>query len=341
MIIMDEPSATLAIAEAENLFRVIEKLRAEGVTVIYISHRMDEVFRLADSLTVLRDGRHISTGPIAGKTRSAIIKDMVGRDVAESYPERCVLPGGQVLRLERITGNGDSDISLTLHKGEILGLAGLVGAGRTELAKLIVGAAKIESGVLEMDGSPVKIRTPDNAAKLGIGIIPENRKAEGVFMAQSVRWNISLMALRRASKFSFVNDGALKVKAAEMRDIFRIKTPSLEQMAGNLSGGNQQKVVLAKVLAADTHIILFDEPTRGIDVGVKQDIYRLMNELVERGVSIIMISSEMEELIGMSDRIIVLYRGKVAGELARAEFDQNRILELACGLGLAETGCTA
>jgi ABC-type sugar transport system ATPase subunit len=261
---------------------------------------------------------------------------MVGRDMAESYPERSVPIGEKVLSLEHITGNGDTDINLTLHKGEILGLAGLVGAGRTELAKLIVGAAAIECGSLTINGKPTKIRTPDNAAKLGIGIIPENRKTEGAFMTKSVFWNISLMAIKRNSKFTFVNDRALKAKTVEMTNLFRIKTPSLEQLVGNLSGGNQQKVVLAKVLAADTDIILFDEPTRGIDVGVKQDIYALMNELVARGVSILMISSEMEELIGMSDRIIVLYRGKVAGELERPAFDQNKILELASGLGSDE-----
>jgi ABC-type sugar transport system ATPase subunit len=263
---------------------------------------------------------------------------MVGRDVTETYPQRSTVPGEAVLELSHLSGNGDHDISLCLHQGEILGLAGLVGAGRTELGKLIVGAAKIEGGSIKVNGKNAHIHSPASAMKHSIGIIPEDRKREGAFLEQSVQWNINIMALRRSARFSFVNNKLLRKSALEMRELFDIKTPSMEQLVRNLSGGNQQKTVLAKVLAADTRIVIFDEPTRGIDVGVKQDFYRLMNELTARGVSILMISSEMEELVGMCDRIIVLYKGRIAGELKHDEFDQTKILEYASGSAYGARG---
>ena len=332
LIFMDEPTATLAMAETQRLFSIINKLKAQGVTIIYISHRMEEVFELADSITILRDGRHISTCPMEGLSRKDIIRMMVGRELNESYPVRSTAVGEPVLELDHLSGNGDYDISLTLHRGEILGLAGLIGAGRTELAKLIYGAAKRTGGTMKVKGAEVHPRTPGQALKLGIGLIPENRKTEGVFLDFSIRWNINIQALPLKSRFSVMNKKALAEQATEMEKRFSIKTPTLDQLVKNLSGGNQQKTALAKAIAADTDIIIFDEPTRGIDVGTKQDIYRLMNEMVARGVSIIMISSEMEELIGMSDRIIVLHEGRITGELHPEEFSQDRILELASGM---------
>jgi len=332
IIIMDEPSATLAVAEVNRLFEIIRKLKSRGVTVVYISHRMEEIFALADSITILRDGHHISTRSMSGLGRKEIIRMMVGRELTETYPSRNVELGPEVLRLENISGNGDHNINLNLHKGEILGLAGLIGAGRTELAKLIYGAAKITDGKMYVNGIEAKPANPRHALRLGIGLIPENRKTEGAFLDYSIRWNINIQALPLKSRFSFMNFKALDEQANEMQKRFQIKTPTLDQLVRNLSGGNQQKTVLAKVLAANTNIIIFDEPTRGIDVGVKQDIYHLMNELVERGISIIMISSEMEELIGMSDRIMVLHEGRISGELQKTEFSQDRILELASGM---------
>lgn len=332
VLIMDEPSATLAVAEANRLFGIIRKLKAQGVTIIYISHRMEEVFDLADSITVLRDGCHVATKPLEGLSRREIIKMMVGREVVETYPERAVKIGEPILEIEHLTGNGDEDINLTLHHSEVLGLAGLVGAGRTELAKVIYGAEKRKSGTIRLKGKTVSFHTPGAALDAGIGYISESRKTEGVFLDFSIAWNITISALKRYSCLTVMKRGELNKVVENMSKRFRIKTPSMQQMVRNLSGGNQQKTALAKVLALNTDIIIFDEPTRGIDVGVKQEIYQLINEMVERGVSIIMISSEMEELIGMSDRIVVLHEGRVAGEMDKKDFDQQKILELASGM---------
>lgn len=336
VLIMDEPSATLAIAEVRRLFDIIRKLKAQGVTIIYISHRMEEVFELADSITVLRDGCHIKTCPMEGLDRSEIIRLMVGRELTEDYPSRSVPIGEPVLEIEGLTGNGDIDCSFALRKGEVLGLAGLVGAGRTELAKVIYGAAPKTAGVIRLKGRPVNFKSPRDALNAGVGYISENRKTEGVFLDFPIAWNITISALQRYSRLTFLDQKALDQVVTSMSQRFRIKAPTMEQLVRNLSGGNQQKVALAKVLALDTHVVIFDEPTRGIDVGVKQEIYQLINEMVERGVSVIMISSEMEELMGMSDRIVVLHEGRIAGTLEKSEFDQHRILELASGISQKE-----
>ena len=315
-----------------RLFDIILKLKKQGVTIIYISHRMEEVFELADSITILRDGCHIKTCPMEGMTRKEIIRAMVGRELVEDYPSRSTQIGPPVLEVEHLTGNGDTDISLTLHKGEVLGLAGLVGAGRTELAKVIYGVTHKESGTIKLKGEPVDFRAPRDALNAGVGYISENRKTEGVFLDFPISWNITISALRRYSKLSFTNKAALENVVNSMSDRFRIKAPTMEQLVRNLSGGNQQKVALAKVLALDTDVVIFDEPTRGIDVGVKQEIYQIINEMVERGISIIMISSEMEERVGMSDRIVVLHEGRITGELEKKDFDQQKILEYASGI---------
>jgi len=332
VMIMDEPTATLTFGEVRHLFEIIRTLKAKGVTIIYISHRMDEIFELADSITILRDGKHVDTRPMSELSRKDIIKLMVGRELKESFPPRNVEIGESVLELRDICGNGDESISLTLHKGEILGLAGLVGAGRTELAKVIVGAAKLTSGQMLLFGNPVSFSTPGRAVDAGIALIPENRKTEGAFLDYSINWNIGIMALRRFSKHWIMNKELIDKQVSSLSHRLRIKTPSFDQLVRNLSGGNQQKVVVAKALAAETKVIIFDEPTRGIDVGAKQEIYKIMNQIVESGVSIIMISSEMEELIGMSDSIVVLHEGHMTGELERKDFNQQRILELASGM---------
>ena len=231
-----------------------------------------------------------------------------------------------------MSGNGDSDISLVLHKGEILGLGGLVGAGRTELARLIFGAERLESGEILVNGQKVVLRRPTDAIQQGIGLIPEDRKLQGCFLNNSIRWNISIMSLTKTGTKHLTNRKNETKQAAEYRDLLQIKTPSMEQLTGNLSGGNQQKVVIAKVLATQSDILIFDEPTRGIDVGARAEIYELMVGLLEEGKAIIMISSDMDELLGMSDRIVVLSEGKLAGELSRREFSQDKVLDLASGV---------
>ena len=332
VLIMDEPSATLSNKDVDKLFDVITHLKEEGVTVIYISHRMEEIFRISDDVTVMRDGKHIFTGPISEVDTHSLITMMVGREISETYPERHSPIGEAVLEVEHLYGNGDRDISFVLHKGEILGLAGLVGAGRTELAKVLYGAVPKEKGIIRVKGKEVTFRNPEDAVACGIGLIPEDRKGEGAFLNYSILWNSVIMALKKDANGIFVDDKKMEEKAEELSKTFQIKAPSLEQLVRNLSGGNQQKTVLAKTFAADTDILIFDEPTRGIDIGVKHDIYKLMNEIAERGVSIIMISSEMEELIGMSDRILVLHEGDMMGEVPKERFDSRYILKLASGI---------
>jgi len=335
ILIMDEPSSAIANTEVENMLKVVARLKESGVTILYISHRMDEVFRIADRVTVLRDGQYISTKTLGkencAELRKTIITLMVGREISENYPHRLIKPGKAVLEVKELCGNGTHDISFTLNKGEILGIAGLVGAGRTELAKVLYGAAKADKGEILINGKSVKINNPRQSISLGIGLIPENRKTEGAFLEYSILWNISSMCLKRLSSATVISRKREAALSKHYIQRMRIKTPSATQLVKNLSGGNQQKVVLAKVLAAQTDILIFDEPTRGIDVGAKTEIYLLMNELTEQGISIIMISSEMEELIGMCDRILVMRKGWMVGEVQNDRFDQKLILELASG----------
>ena len=332
VLIMDEPSAAIAVAEVENMFRIIRQLKKQGVTIIYISHRMDEVFEISDRVSILRDGRFVATRKIGEVSRQDLINMMVGRELTESFPGRNVKPGEVVFEVKHLSGNGDFDINFHLRKGEILGLAGLVGAGRTELAKMLFGDVKPTSGEIIVKGNVVKFSDTSKAIEAGIGLIPEDRKKEGAFLGYSIQWNIPCMSLKRISRAFVIDKKEANRLADEYVEKLRIKTPTVKQLVRNLSGGNQQKVVVAKVLAAHTDILIFDEPTRGIDVGAKQEIYHLMNELVEQGMSIIMISSEMEELLGMSDRVMVLYEGRISGELSKEEFSQSRVLELASGL---------
>jgi ribose transport system ATP-binding protein len=331
LLIMDEPSAPLSVAEVEKMFRVVKKLKQQGVSIIYISHRMEELFEIADNVTIMRDGKYITTVKTSETTRRELVNYMVGRELKEVFPNKKA-PGDEVLlKVEGLCGNGDEDISLELHRGEILGLGGLVGAGRTELVRLIFGADKFKAGRIFVDGQQVTPKSPAGGIRAGIGMIPEDRKRHGCLLTRSVRVNTTISCIRQLSKFGFV--GGKKEKAVTDEYIRRLKTktPSMEQLVGNLSGGNQQKVVIAKTLAAKCGIIIFDEPTRGIDVGAKQEIYKLITALADEGHGIIIVSSEMEELIGLSDRIIVLYRGRIAGELTRQEATQAKILELASG----------
>lgn len=332
VLIMDEPSASIPMAEVGNMFRIVRKLKERGVSVIYISHRLEELFELCDRVTVFRDGKYVVTRNVADITKKDLIKYMIGRELTEKFPERNVKIGEPVLEVRDLTGNGDFHINLQLHKGEILGLAGLVGAGRTELAKMVCGDVKPQQGEIIVRGKNMHAASVADAVDLGIGLIPEDRKQEGAFLEYSIEWNIPVMSLRRNSRRGLMNFKALDNLVDKYIKALDIKTPTAKQLVRNLSGGNQQKVVVAKVLAADTDILIFDEPTRGIDVGAKQEIYKLMNRLVEEGKSILMISSEMEEMLGMSDRIIVLHEGRVSGEVLKNEFTQEKILELASGI---------
>jgi len=331
ILIMDEPSAPLSVSEVEHMFEIIRRLKQSGVTVIYISHRLEEVFRISDRVTVMRDGRYVATKLTRDTNRKELISLMVGRELKESYPSRSNPPGEVALEVKNLSGNGDRDISFAVRKGEILGISGLVGAGRTELAMLLYGAVPTEGGEIWVEGKPVHIRSPQDAIQQGLGLLTEDRKGKGLFLEMSVGWNISFPIIRKLSRRGVVDTKTEKDIAEKYRQRMNIKTPSLTQRVINLSGGNQQKVVLAKSLAAESDILIFDEPTRGIDVGAKQEIYNLMCELANNGIAILMISSDMEELLGMSDRIIVLCEGKLAGEVRKEQFSQDYILDLASG----------
>ncbi len=332
ILVMDEPTAPLTVSEVEIMYGIVERLKSRGVTIIYISHRLEEVFRLTDRVTVLKDGCYVDTVKTSSTDRSSLIRMMVGHEVENVFEEEKHSVSDEViLKVDHLSGNGVKNVSFELHKGEILGFAGLVGCGRTEIMQVLYGAAKRESGEIILDGKKLSIHSPQDALAAGIGMIPEDRKRHGVFLGQSLRWNISISVLKKISRGIVVDTGKEMKMAEDYRKTLDIRTPSMEQMAGNLSGGNQQKVVLAKTLAVGTKIIIFDEPTRGIDVGAKAEIYKLMNRLVKEGHSIIMISSEMDELIGMSDRLVVLCEGEMMGVLEKKEMEKMRILDLASG----------
>lgn len=332
ILIMDEPSAPLTITEVEAMYEIVDRLKAEGVTILYISHRMEEIFRLSDRVTVIRDGRYIATVNTGDTNKQELIKLMVGRELSETYPERTKPPGETVLSLSKVSGNGVKDISLEVRRGEILGLGGLVGAGRTELAQLIFGSERVVSGEITMKGKPLRLKNCRAAIEAGIAMIPEDRKQHGVILDMSIKENTTMPCLERISNKKVIRRQEETKVTERFENSLRIKTPTIHQLVKNLSGGNQQKVVLAKWLAMDPEIIIFDEPTRGIDVGAKQEIYEIMNDLANQGKAIIMISSDMEELIGMSDRVAVLCKGRMAGSLSRDEISQESILVKAAGM---------
>ena len=333
VLIMDEPTASLSSAETENLLKMVGTLKAKGVTILYISHRLEEVFEISDRISVMRDGHYIKTVDTKDTSRRELIKLMVGRDIGDEYPKRETKPGNDVvLEVRGLCGQGDEDISFQLHKGEVLGVAGLVGAGRTEMAKMVYGYLKKDKCDIYVHGEKKNIRIPSEAIANGIGLIPEDRKREGAFLEYAIDWNIPIMMIKKASNGLFVD----RKKTAEIVDRYikelSIATPSAQQLVRNPSGGNQQKVVVAKTLATEADILIMDEPTRGIDVGAKQEIYNLINQLVAQGKSVLMISSEMEELMGMSDRIMVFYEGEITGFVDRDHFEQNHIMALASGI---------
>lgn len=332
VLVLDEPTAPLTVAEVDVLFHIVKTLKERNITVIYISHRMEEIFQISDRVSVLRDGCYVGTEATEKLTRQELISMMIGKEVSSDCPPRTT-PVGEtvVLEAENVTGNGVFDISFRLHAGEILGFAGLVGCGRTELMHVLFGDVPMEKGQLKILGQQKPIKSCRQAIRSGMGLVPEDRKAAGLLLDKSVKVNISLSSLPALSKLTVVKKRAEQETVSRFAQALQIKTPSFDQLAEKLSGGNQQKVVVARWLATNSDILIFDEPTRGIDVAAKQEIYKLMRELTAQGKSILMVSSDMEELLGMSDRVVVLAEGRMTGEVTKDAFDAHLILDMASG----------
>ena len=330
IVIMDEPSATLGGQDLERLFEVITALKKQGVTVIYISHRLAEIFQVADRVTVFKDGRVVGTSPVAEIDRSTLVRMMIGRAFSETFPPRGGSPGEEALSIKNLTsGRALQDITLSVRRGEIVSLAGLTGSGRTELARAIFGARRIDQGEIRISGVPVKMKNPRDALKNNIGFLTEDRNEEGLVLGLSVQHNAALPSLKQRQRWGILNLSAEEKIVKEKVDELSIRTPSLGQGVEFLSGGNRQKVVLAKWLITNPELLIFDEPTRGIDVGAKSEIWHLMRELADQGKGILMISSELPEVIGMSDRIVVIHRGRVVGEIAGAQATEEQVMMLA------------
>jgi ABC-type sugar transport system ATPase subunit len=333
ILVLDEPSATLTPQEIERLFTVVRELQAQGIGVIYISHRLDEIFAVADHVMVLRDGSHIGTKPVRDVTRPQLIEMMVGRRLEQEFPERERSIGPALLVAKNLTrGQAVRDVSLTLRRGEIVALTGLVGSGRTETARLLFGADRPDRGVIELDGKPLLFRGPRDAIRAGICLLTEDRKTEGLVLGHSVLANFALPNLGRWSWLGWLNRRRERRAFDRHAGALRIKVSRPGQSVLTLSGGNQQKVVLAKWLEANCDVVLFDEPTRGIDVGAKYEIYLLMNQLAAQGKAILMISSELPEVLGMADRILVMHEGRITGEITDVQnATQEQIMRLAVG----------
>jgi ribose transport system ATP-binding protein len=332
VLIMDEPTSALTDTEVETLIGLIESLKAKGTGIVYISHRMEELLAIGDRVTVLRDGRHVGTRRIGETTLGELVRMMVGRDLEDHFPKQRAPLGEEVLRVDRLQRRGVlHDVSFALRRGEIVGLAGLMGSGRTELARAIFGADTIDGGRIFVRGEERRIGSPRVAIDLGLGFLTEDRKQQGLVLVLSVQENVCLPCVGRWSRAGVVNSSRETAAAEKRIAELRIKTPTAQQRVVNLSGGNQQKVVLAKWLCTDADILIFDEPTRGIDVGSKVEIYQLMNQLAARGAAILMISSELPEILGMSDRILVMQGGRIAGEFAAADATQEKLLATALG----------
>jgi ABC-type sugar transport system ATPase subunit len=343
VIIMDEPTSALGEEEVAVLFDIVRSLKAQGIAVIFITHRLEEIFRVADRVIVLRDGRRVGTLPIAEATPDKIIALMVGRALDRSHVRASQAQFGEpVLEVRGLTRRGViHDVSFAVHRGEILGIAGLVGAGRTETARAIFGADPLDAGEILVDGKAVTIPAPSAAVKGGLALVPENRQLHGLILINSVERNIALPNLDKLSRQSVVNGRRLRKLVTDYVARLNIRTPSITQLVNRLSGGNQQKVVVAKWLASQPKVLILDEPTRGIDVGAKAEVYAIMNNLAQQGIGIIMISSEMPEILAMSDRIVVMHEGRVAGILNRAEATQELIMAYASGAALSGNGQAA
>ncbi|MBA4421426.1 MAG: D-xylose ABC transporter ATP-binding protein [Anaerolinea sp.] len=332
VIILDEPTSALSERESGKLFNLMRSLREQGVTLIYISHRMEEIFALSDRVAVMRDGQLVGVAPTKELTVGTIVQMMVGRELKDFFPKTETQRGCVTLEVQNLrSGARLKDASFTLYKGEIVGLAGLVGSGRTEIARVLFGADKNEGGEIRVDGQSVKIHSPQEAIRHGIGLVTEDRKVQGLFLGQSVRSNASVSLFQRLSRLGFLLYGKIDQWTRGAIQQLNIRASNLEQRAGNLSGGNQQKVVIARWLAVNPKILILDEPTRGIDVSSKAEIHSLISELAAKGVAILMISSELPEILGISDRILVMREGQLTAEFSRAEATQGRIMQAATG----------
>ena len=331
IVIMDEPTASLSAREVERLLAIVVRLRAEGSGIVYVSHRLDEVFAVADRITVLRDGEAVATRDAAGVDRGELIRSMVGRDLASVYPKRSGQPGPIALEVRGLSSAESRlhDISLNVRRGEIVGVAGLVGAGRTELAETMFGLRRADAGSIEIDGAAVAIRHPDDATAHGIAYVPEDRRQHGVVLPMSVAANTTLASLERVARRGVIDGRAERAVAERAVNDLGVKTTSVDAPVATLSGGNQQKVALARWLATEPSILILDEPTQGVDVGAKAEIHAIINRLADRGVAVLIISSELPEVLALSDRIAVIRDGTIAGVLTREEASADRVMELA------------
>ncbi len=335
LILMDEPTSAITDKEVAMLFRQIAELKAAGVGIIYITHKMDEIFTIADDITIMRDGKWIASGPASDFTQDAIISLMVGRTITEVFPKTEVPIGKEVLSVRDLSGKGFSGVTFHVRQGEILGLAGLVGAGRTEIARALFGLTPYTSGEVSMEGGQIAIGNVQDAIAHGIAMVSEDRKQEGLILQRSVMENTSLANLQKFAPGLFLNGAKESEVVNSMIELLRVKTASMHTPVGNLSGGNQQKVVISKWIMGEIKLLILDEPTRGVDVGSKSEIHRLMCELASRGLAIIMISSELPEILGMSDRIVVMHEGRMRGELPRKDATQENIMNIATGAAAA------
>ncbi len=335
LIVMDEPTSSLTERETASLFDLIRSLKQQGVTIVYISHRLEEIFDIADRVTVLRDGKNVGTYPVAEATPAELVRRMVGRDIQEMFQKKAAEKQNVVLEIKHLSGAGClRDISLQLRRGEILGLAGLVGSGRSTLSRVLFGAERAAQGELWVEGQRVTIDSPETAIRNGIGLVPEDRKSQALFLNMAVEANIVISALPELARAGVVDSGRAHALAREYSEKLDIRTPSLRQLTKHLSGGNQQKTVIARWLTLHPRILILDEPTRGIDVGAKAEIHALMSQLAQQGVGILMISSELPEVLGVSDRILVMREGRVVGEFARGEATEGKIMLAATGTAL-------
>lgn len=336
LIIFDEPTALLANEEVKDLFEIIRKLKKEGAAIVYISHRLEEIFELCDVVTVLKDGKWIDTKPVSSTNEDELVRKMVGRKIEDMYSIKHFEPGEKVLEVKGLTKEGQfRDISFDVRRGEILGFFGLVGSGRTEIMRSIFGADELDQGELVLNGSEVKIKSPNDAIRQGVGFLPEDRKTQGLTLEMTVRENINLASYKDISKFSFINLKREKNNASEYVKKLRVVTPGINQAVMNLSGGNQQKVVVGKWLCKNSSIFIFDEPTVGIDVGAKREIYKLFEELIAAGNAVIIVSSYLPEIMGIADRIAVICEGGLIKAIDRGDFDEEELLRYASGIKCA------
>jgi inositol transport system ATP-binding protein len=332
LIIMDEPTSAITEREVDHLHGMIRSLRGSGVSIIYITHKMDEVFKISDYVTVFRDGKHVATLPAGELDRQKLISLMVGRELTHMFPKENAGVGEVVMSVRGLTRKGlVKDVSFDLRRGEILGLSGLMGAGRTEVLEGIFGVVPIDAGEILINGKKVSIKSPSDAIHHGLGMLTEDRKRTGIMGVLPVRDNVTIASLSRFSHFGLLNKRQMDAAVRRERDALAIKTPSIHQLIKNLSGGNQQKVLVSRWLLTTPEILMIDEPTRGIDVGAKAEIHRLMSNLAQEGKAILMVSSELPEILGMSDRVLVMHEGRITGEFSRAEATQEKIMNAATG----------